>query len=164
MDNGVVVAVTAALVRAGLTTLRFNFAGVGASEGAYGGGHEEQCDVGAAEAALAELVPAGTPIVVVGYSFGAWVGTMAAQGLRRVARVVAVAPPLSFFDWEFVRSLRQPLAVVVGDRDRYCPRDALDRLLASHRIRASVLAGADHFFGGREDEAARAVVESLLDG
>jgi hypothetical protein len=163
MDNGLVVAVADALVGAGLTTLRFNFGGVGASEGGYGDGREEQCDVGAAEAALAARVPKATPIVVVGYSFGAWVGAMAAQGLPRVTRVVAVAPPLGFFDWTFARRLRQPLAVVVGDRDQYCPLAALDRLAAEPHVRATVLAGADHFFAGREREAARAVVESLLD-
>jgi alpha/beta superfamily hydrolase len=163
MDNQVVVAVSEALARAGIAALRFNFGGVGASEGTYDDGREEQCDVGAAEAALTARMPPGTPVVIVGYSFGAWVGTMAAQGLPRVTRVVAVAPPLAFFDWSFARTLRQRLAVVVGDHDSYCPLATLDRLAAEHRLQTTVLAGADHFFGGREHEAGRAVVESLLD-
>jgi alpha/beta superfamily hydrolase len=162
MDNGVVVAVADALVGAGVAALRFNFGGVGASGGAYDDGRAEQCDVGAAEVALAARVPAGTPLVVVGYSFGAWVGAMAAQGLPRVTRVVAVAPPLAFFDWDFARTLRQPFRIVVGDRDQYCPREALDRLVAAG-IRTTVLPGVDHFFGGVEGLVARAVVELLVD-
>jgi alpha/beta superfamily hydrolase len=162
MDNSVVVGVTEALVGAGIAALRFNFGGVGGSGGSYDDGRAEQCDVGAAEAELAARVPAGTPLVVVGYSFGAWVGTKAAQGLPRVQRVVAVAPPLAFFDWDFAWTLRQGLRIVVGDRDQYCPRAALDRLTA-HGIRATVIVGADHFFGGVEARVGRSVVELLLD-
>jgi alpha/beta superfamily hydrolase len=162
MDNGVVVAVTDALVDAGVAALRFNFGGAGRSTGSFDDGRAEQCDVGAAEAALAARVPEGTPLVVVGYSFGAWVGAMAAQGLPRVTRVVAVAPPLAFFDWDFAKTLRQPLRIVVGDRDQYCPAAALDRLVA-HGIRTTVFPGVDHFFGGVETWVGRSVVELLMD-
>ena len=161
MDNNVVVGVARVLADAGVAVLRFNFGGVGESQGAYGQGREEQCDVGAAEATLAARLPAGTPVAIVGYSFGAWVGAMAAQGLPRVRRVVTVAPPLQFFDWSFARALRQPLDVVVGDRDSFCPSDTLERFVAAHGSRATVLAGADHFFGGREAEVGRAVLAYL---
>ncbi len=107
-------------------------------------------------------MPDGTSLVVVGYSFGAWVGTKAAQGLPRVDRVVAVAPPLAFFDWNFASTLRQRLRIVVGDRDQYCPRAALDRLIADG-IHTTVLAGADHFFGGVAARVGRSVVELLAD-
>ena len=162
MQNAVVLAVAGALVHADVAALRFNFGGVGGSGGAYDDGRAEQCDVGAAESALAARVPDGTPLVVVGYSFGAWVGTKAAQGLPRVSRVVAVAPPLAFFDWDFARTLRQPLRIVVGDRDQYCPKAALDRLIA-HGVRTTVLPGVDHFFGGVETRVGRSVLELLAD-
>jgi hypothetical protein len=165
MENAVVLAVTAALARAGVAALRFNFGGVGRSEGAWDDGRAEQCDVGAAEAALTAHLPVGVPSGVVGYSFGAWVGARAATGLPRVAHVVAIAPPLAFFDWGFVERLRPPLTVVVGDRDQYCSRDALERLAASApRLRTTVIAGADHFFVGVEDAVARAVVDALGHG
>ena len=163
MHNPVVVAVTEALARAGVAALRFNFGGVGASEGRAGQGTEEQCDVGAAEAALAARMPPGTPLAIVGYSFGAWAGMLAALGLPRVARVVAVAPPLAFFDFDFVRTLRPRLDVVVGDRDQYCPRDALERLAAAHPVRTAILAGADHFLGGFEADVARAVARIVTE-
>jgi uncharacterized protein len=162
MDGAVVVAIVESLVGAGIAALRFNFGGVGGSGGAYDDGRAEQCDVGAAEAALAARLPA-TPLVVVGYSFGAWVGAMAARSLPRVMRVVAVAPPLAFFDWDFATRLRQPLGIVAGDRDPYCPRAALDRL-ASAGLRTIVLDGADHFFAGDVARVGRAVVALLADG
>lgn len=161
MDNPVVVGVARALAQAGRAALRFNFGGVGRSEGVYGHGREEQCDVGAAVTALAGHVPDGTPLAIVGYSFGAWVGTLAAQGLPRVARVVAVAPPLAFLDFDGVPGLRQPLDVVVGDRDQYCPTAALERFAAAYAARVEMLPGADHFLSGVESRVAAAVVRFL---
>lgn len=162
MDNPVVTAVVDALVAGGMAALRFNFGGVGRSQGAYDDGREEQCDVGAAEAALAARIP-GVPLALVGYSFGAWVGAQAAVGLPRVRRVVVVAPPLSFFDFAFVAGLRRPLDVVVGDRDQYCATDALARFVAAHGARSTVLRGADHFFGGVAARAGSAVADFLAD-
>jgi hypothetical protein len=161
MDNGVVVGVVDGLVDAGWAALRFNFGGVGDSEGVRGAGGEEQCDVGAAEAALRQHVAAGTPLAIVGYSFGAWVGAMAARGLPRVSRLVVVGPPLDFFDWSFAPSLRQELAVVVGDHDAFCSTEALRRFEATRPMATTVLAGADHFFAGQGDAVGRAVVRHL---
>jgi len=163
MDNNVVMAVVGALVRSDVAALRFNFGGVGASQGQSSGqGVEEQGDVGAAEAALAAHVPADTPRAIVGYSFGAWVGTQAAVGLPRVSRVVAVGPPLAFFAFDFVGRLRARLDVVVGDRDQYCPRDALDRLAAAHPIQTAILVGADHFFVGFDGVVGDAVAQFVI--
>ena len=163
MDNNVVLAVVDALLRSDVAALRFNFGGVGASEGRSSGqGVEEQCDVGAAEAALAAHVPADVPRAIVGYSFGAWVGTRAAVGLPRVARVVAVAPPLAFFEFDFVGGLRARLDVVVGDRDQYCPRDALDRLTAAHPVQTAILVDADHFLVGFEQAVGDAVAQFVV--
>jgi len=164
MDNNVVAGVAHVLEEVGFVALRFNFGGVGASEGSYGDGREEQRDVGAAMAALATRTPEALPLAIVGYSFGAWVGTLAARELPRVARVVAIGPPLVFFDWDAAATLRQPLAVVVGDRDQYCAPDALRRFAAALRVAVTTIVGADHFFGGREREVGEAVLTHLTDG
>jgi len=159
MRNPVVEAVVRALVDAGWMALRFNFGGVGRSGGTYSGGSEEIGDVTVALKAVTERLPPGTPRLLAGYSFGAWAGAMAARDLDRLHRVVAVAPPLAFFDWSFAGSLRAPLAIVVGDQDQYCPRASLDALAATLGDRASVaiIPRADHFLAGREDDVAAAV-------
>jgi len=163
MDNSVVVAVARALERAGMAALRFNFGGVGASEGVYDDGRAERNDVYAAAAALVARVPPGTPLAIVGYSFGAMMGAMAAGGLPRIGRVVAIAPPLAFGDWSFAATLAKPLHVIVGSNDRYCPLDAVARLAASAGARPTVLAGADHFFAGREEEVAATVLRHVVE-
>lgn len=166
MDSSVVVAVVRALTRAGVATLRFDFGGVGESEGRYDDGVAEVDDVLAAVAALGDALPGGARLAVVGYSFGALVGTRAATRSPRIARVVAIAPPTSFLPWDFAAQLRVPLTIVVGDHDQYCPPDARRALEASAGGGAQtiVLAGADHFLAGREDEVAAAVVTALASG
>ncbi|MCW5889550.1 MAG: alpha/beta fold hydrolase [bacterium] len=166
MDGSVVVAVARALAAAGVATLRFDFGGVGESEGRYDDGVAEVDDVLAAVAALGDALPADVPLAVAGYSFGALVGTRAATRAARVAHVVAIAPPASLAAWDFAGGLRAPLTIVVGDCDTYCPPDARRALeaAAGGGARTVVLAGADHFFAGREREVAAAVVATLTAG
>jgi uncharacterized protein len=152
MENAVVVAVARALARVGIPALRFDF-------GSFSGGSAEVADARAALAALRDEVPAGAPLALVGYSFGAWVALRAAHEGADVAHVVAVAPPLAFLDWAFLAALRVPVAFVVGDADEFCDGARLRRVPEAIRVR--VLAGADHFLVGREADVAAAVVTEL---
>jgi uncharacterized protein len=161
MHNAVVVAAVRACLDAGWMALRFNFGGVGASRGGFSGGAEEVRDVAGATAALRPELPGGSPLAIVGYSFGAWAGARAARDVDDVSRVIAVAPPLGFFDWAFVADLRMPLAVIVGDRDQYCPPDRLQALTVTARADITTIPGADHFFAGRDDEVMAAIRERL---
>jgi len=152
MENAVVVAVARALARVGIPALRFDF-------GSFSGGSAEVEDARAALAALRDEVPAGAPLALVGYSFGAWIALRAAHEGADVAHVVAIAPPLAFFDWAFLAALRVPVAFVVGDADEFCDGARLRRVPETIRVR--VLAGADHFLVGREADVAAAVVTEL---
>jgi alpha/beta superfamily hydrolase len=153
MDNPVVLAAVRGCIEAGWVALRFNFAGVGESAGRYSGGDEEVRDVVAAAATLRDALPAGAPLIVVGYSFGAWAGARAA-GEVSARRMVAIAPPLAFFDWSFAGARRVPVTIIVGDRDQYCPLDRLALLPAED---VTLLEGADHFLAGRDGELTAAV-------
>jgi alpha/beta superfamily hydrolase len=163
MNHPVVTAAARTLAAAGRATLRFNFGGVGRSQGQYGGGDAEVEDARAALAVLAGRLPPGAPLALVGYSFGAWVALRVACEGATAGTVVAIAPPLAFFDWDFLAALPVPTTFVVGDRDQYCPPDRLGAVRAAHRARIGVcaLAGADHFLGGREGEVAAAVLAAL---
>jgi len=152
MENAVVVAVAQALARVGISALRFDF-------GTFSGGSAEVEDARTALAALRDALPAGVPLALVGYSFGAWVALRAAHEGADVAHVVAVAPPLAFLDWACLRALRVPVAFVVGDADQFCDGGRLGRLPETIRVR--VLAGADHFLVGREADVAAAVATEL---
>jgi alpha/beta superfamily hydrolase len=166
MDNNVVEAIQAAMWRRGYATLRFNFRGVGASEGEYDGGEGETADALAAVEFMA-----GQPgiergaITLAGYSFGAAVAIRAGLDDPRVARIVAVALPVAAMDSGADSRAGKPVLIVSGDRDDYSPIAALEaavkKLGASATIK--VIAGADHFFGGYEPELAR-VIEGALAG
>jgi alpha/beta superfamily hydrolase len=156
MRNGVVVAAARALAATGLAALRFDFGRE------YSGGPRELDDAAVARAALAERLPAGAPISLVGYSFGAWIALQLAAREPAIAGVVAIAPPLDLLAWE-PGAGGCPIVCVVGDRDQYCRSEALASLVArgGGRVVARILGGADHFFAGREVEVAGAVVAGL---
>jgi len=156
MDNPVVVRVAEVCREVGLATLRFNFRGVGDSTGQHGHGRDERHDVAAALTYLSTLLPAGTPLGLAGYSFGA---AMAAQvagepsGVPQLSAVALIAPPLARTGDEPFAALA-PLAIrlllVAGDRDEYCPLaalQALGRQLPSAELK--VIEGANHFFFGK---------------
>src|SRR4030042_2784931 len=112
MGNSVVVAICNGLVAEGMGALRFNFRGVGGSEGSFGGGGEERGDVRAALDYLeGEQAVDGGRIGLAGYSFGALVALAAVD--ERVRGVAAVSPPLAMQGlsaWE----LRCPALFVFG--------------------------------------------------
>jgi alpha/beta superfamily hydrolase len=163
MDNPVVVAIGDALVDAGVAVLRFNFAGVGRSAGAFTGGPGEVGDVRAAIDALAARLPVEVPLLLVGYSFGAWAALGVAAGVSdRLRRVFAVGPPLAFLDWGFLTTVSVPITFVVGDRDQFCPSGRLASTLGAHAgIVCCTIPGADHFFADREREVGKAVADTI---
>ena len=148
MDNDVVTAITAAFQQTGYTTLRFNFRGVGRSEGRYGDGVGEQKDVCAAVAALKKRGYA--KVELSGYSFGTWVNALCAGTRLPGVRMTMVAPPTAFMDFGAVAHLPGLDAVITGSRDDIAPPDMLKRLTAlwNPKARLEILAGADHFFFG----------------
>ena len=158
MHNSVVVAICEGLAADGMGALRFNFRGVGGSEGSFGGGVEERRDV---QAALDYLE--GEPAVdkgrigLAGYSFGALVALSAVD--ERVRGVAAVSPLLAMQDLSG-RELRCPSLFVFGGEDAIAPADRLadvaSALVGEHR--AIVVPGADHFWWGQEDVLVKEVV------
>jgi uncharacterized protein len=149
MDSPVVMAAVAACAGAGLATLRFNFRGVGGSGGAWDEGRGEQDDVRAALAHLRGRLPAGTPVALAGYSFGAAMAVAVAAGGERLAGLALIAPPLAMRPLPAAAppGLDGPLLVVAGGADAYCPGEALaDVRHALPSATVTVIDGADHFF------------------
>jgi alpha/beta superfamily hydrolase len=136
-----------ALYNAGIASLRFNWRGVGASQGRITG------DAGAADedylAAVDQVVETtGAPLVIAaGYSFGA--ATALRVGLRdpRVAELILVAPPVAMIAPLALADFRGPVHVIVGGRDSYAPLDELSALLEGlPNANLDVIPKADHFF------------------
>ena len=164
MYNNVVDAMLAALWQCGYATLRFNFRGVGASEGEHDGGPGEVADAGAALThLLAQPGVRSDGALMAGYSFGAMVALSAGYELGDVERIVAVALPLAMTDARVPPDASKPLLLVSGDRDSYSPAAGLqslrDKIGASAKL--ELIAGADHFFGGQEVQLSRAIAAAI---
>jgi alpha/beta superfamily hydrolase len=162
MDNNVVMAIARALGDAGHATLRFNFRGVGQSEGAYADGVGEIDDVRAALRFVRDNLDAATPsLLLAGYSFGAWVAAHALAVEDSVSSLVLVAPPTAMFDFSVLSAdtVHRARHFIAGERDQFCDsktlRDIIDRLPEPKSL--SVVPDADHFFFGREQPVAEAV-------
>jgi uncharacterized protein len=163
MYNNVVEALLDALWQRQFATLRFNFRGVGESEGEYDGGEGELDDVRGAVAFLAGKA-AVRSVMLAGYSFGASVSLRAGLTDPGVNRLVLVALPVALMTGPS-DSISKPVLLVSGDRDSYSPVEPL-RTLATKlgsRTRLEILAGADHFFGGYEARLSALIGATLAD-
>ncbi len=142
----------------GYTTLRFNFRGVGSSQGLYDNGVGEQQDVLAALSFLSET--GAKQIDLAGYSFGAWVNAHAVQQDTPVERMVLVSPPVGFMDFTKITAIDCLKLVVTGSQDQIAPAEQIKTLLPSWNpeARFEIIEGADHFYGGYLDR-----LEKILD-
>jgi alpha/beta superfamily hydrolase len=150
MLNKVVHTVARALNELGLPTLRFNYRGVGASEGSYAEGIGETEDALAAAAFMAARYP-GVPLWLAGFSFGAIVAWRAAGSLEP-RQLVSIAPPVQRMG-DLVAGLRPacPWLVVQGDADEVVSCAEVQAYMAhlTPPPDLKILPGVDHFFHGR---------------
>ena len=148
-----------ALQSAGLAVLRFNFRGVGRSEGAYDHGAGEQEDARAALFELQDRLP-GLPLVLGGFSFGSVVALRVAARDARVRAAFALGLPLSLAaDTSPLVAVRQPRLFVQGELDAFGPGESLRALVEPlpPPRELVVIPGADHFFDGHLDALQGAV-------
>ncbi len=149
MYNNVVLAVRDGFAAANAAVLRFDFRGVGSSDGESAGGSEEVADVLAAAAWIEERHP-GVPLVLAGYSFGAVMALRAAAS-RACHALLLVAPPPAMLAAGELLAPSVPTTIITGDRDAFCPLTELHEATGG-RLPTTVVAGADHFFSGFEAE------------
>lgn len=153
MDNKVVQTLARAFVQTGWQAVRFNFRGVGASQGQYDNGHGELQDF---LAVVAHCAPsAGQPgeLALAGFSFGAFVASQAAQQLasqRTIAKLVLVGTAASRFPVPPVPpQLHAHTLVIHGEQDDTVPLvDVLD-WARPQKLPVTVIPGVEHFFHGQ---------------
>ena len=165
MDNKVVTVATRAAAAAGLATVRFNFRGVGRSEGGHDDGRGEKADLEAALERADDLVAAQGARVVIGYSFGSAVATNAVHDGTRVDRLILVAPPLGHFALHPPPVPTGGLWVILGDRDAFCPQRLAEAFVARadrpERAHLRFLPGTEHSFDGSLGPLSDALCEAL---
>jgi alpha/beta superfamily hydrolase len=143
LDNKVVQTLARAFVQLGWRAVRFNFRGIGASQGAWDEGRGEVDD--ALAVIQAQRDPA-LPLALGGFSFGGYVASVAAQRTADVHRVVLIAPAVTNFP---AAPVSQDSIVVHGEADDVVPLQAVLDWARPQSLPVTVIPGAGHFFHGQ---------------
>lgn len=164
MDNKVVTTLVRGASRLGLDTLRFNFRGVGQSEGQYDQGRGEQDDLKAVvNYGISAL--GWQQVYLAGFSFGAGVACLfASQHTERIAGLFLVAPAVHHFEAPSTLPYEFESHVYMGDADEVVPFDEVEHWvdLLTPQPHFHIFEGAEHFFHGRLVELKKAFVEDLV--
>lgn len=149
MDNKVVQTLARAFVQCGWAAVRFNFRGVGSSEGTHDEGRGEAEDL---QAVVREFAPEG-PIALAGFSFGAFVTVQALQALwpeRDVRALVLVGTAASRFQVPPLPAGSHDRALVIhGEQDETVPLPAVLDWARPQSLPVTVVPGVEHFFHGQ---------------
>ena len=143
--------------RRGFAVMRFNFRGVGKSEGEYDHGQGELSDAATALDYLQSLNPAAPFAWVAGFSFGAYVGMQLLMRRPEIVGFISVSAAANLFDFSFLAPCPSSGVVLHGTADKICPpeltRDVMakTRTQKGRRIEFDTIEGADHFFSQHEE-------------
>lgn len=153
-----------ALARIGCAVLRFNFRGVGRSEGSFDAGIGEQDDFRAAVDFVTSTYP-DVPVWAAGMSFGSWVGLSVGATDPRVSGLIGIAVPLSRYDFTTIGDSQKAKFFIHGERDDIT---SLNEVRAFYARAAEpkelvVIDGADHVFDGKVSEVGDALEDLLAD-
>ena len=168
MNNKVVYSLYHSFSRRGFSTLRFNFRGVGRSQGAFDSGLGELSDAAAALDWMQGHNPNATGCWIAGFSFGAWIAMQLMMRRPEINGFVAVAPPASIHDFSFLAPCPASGLMVHGDSDDIIPEESVAKLadkLGKQKnitIDYNVVKGCDHFFRNHLDQMEKHV-EKYLD-
>jgi len=160
MNNLVVESIVHVYHMKGYSTLKFNFRGVGRSQGTHDNGFGEQKDVLSALSFLADM--GMDRIDLAGYSFGAWVNAHALQKDTLTKQMIMVSPPVGFMDFKSIVTMNTLKFVVTGNRDDIAPADVIEKMISTWNpnARFEIIDGADHFYGGYLEQL-EAVLSSI---
>jgi alpha/beta superfamily hydrolase len=158
MHTKVVFRATKALASEGCAVLRFNFRGVGRSEGTFGDGIGEVEDFHAALTFMHTQYP-GASLWAAGMSFGAWVALTAGAADNRVETLLGLAPPADRYDFAALKGTTKPKFIIHAEQDEVCPLSAVQHLVAElpEPKQLFVIPGAQHLFLERLDAVADTV-------
>lgn len=164
MHTKVVYQAAKAFVRIGCAVLRFNFRGVGTSEGSWDEGRGEMDDFRAGVTFMRDRYP-DIPMWAAGMSFGSWIALTVGAEDARISTLLGIAPPLAQYDFEPVRTSGKPKFFIQGERDELCPLKGMQEFYArAHDPKELiVIDAADHLFDGKVLEVGDAIEDLLGD-
>ena len=164
MHTKVVFRAAKALASIGCSVLRFNFRGVGRSQGTFADGRGEMEDFRSALQVMAGRSP-HLDLWAGGFSFGAWVALSVGSLDARVSTLVGVGTPPDQYDYDLLIESRKPTFLIHGESDEICRLSDVRRLYGrlDEPKELVVINGADHLFDGQTLEVGEAIHDLLGD-
>ena len=156
MNNRIVQELYKTFQRRGFAVLRFNFRGVGKSQGVFDNGIGELSDAASALDWVQSIHPEAETTWVAGVSFGAWIGMQLLMRRPEITGFVSVSPPANMYDFSFLAPCPSSGLIINGTADRVAPPKDTNALVGKLREQKGItitheeIEGADHFF--RDDE------------
>lgn len=157
MNNKIAYMMFQAFVARGFSTLRFNFRGVGRSQGLFDNGEGELSDAAAALDWMQDINANAPYVWVGGFSFGAWIGMQLLMRRPEIEGFISVAPPTNTEDFSFLAPCPTSGLVLHGSRDDVvCKESIADFIEKLHqqkgiKIDCRTIEGANHFFHNYTD-------------
>jgi alpha/beta superfamily hydrolase len=168
MNNPITMAQYQMFVRRGFATLRFNFRGVGRSEGEFDSGVGELSDAASALDWLQAMNPESAGTWVAGYSFGALIGMQLLMRRPEVKGFISVAPPANMYDFGFLAPCPSSGLIVAGTADEVVAEPAVQKLVDKLKTQRHItidyekIEGANHFFANEMSDLMQ-ISERYLD-
>ena len=165
MNHQIVYQLYYSFVHRGFSALRFNFRGVGRSQGGFDHGIGELSDAASALDWVQSVNTEARSCWIAGFSFGAWIGMQLLMRRPEITGFVSIAPPASMYDFAFLAPCPASGLIVHGTKDNVVPepdvQKLVDRLTAQKGIKITYnkIDGANHFFDKQEAN----VVETVKD-
>ena len=163
MNNKIVYTLYQTFVRRGFSTLRFNFRGVGRSQGSFDHGTGELSDAASALDWAQSINPEARSCWIAGFSFGAWIGMQLLMRRPEIEGFISIAPPANLYDFSFLAPCPSSGMIVHGDKDAVVPYKDVTGLVDKLKtqkgivIEQKVIPGANHFFDGKVEPLMEAI-------
>lgn len=139
----------------GFSTLRFNFRGVGRSQGEFAHGEGELSDAASALDWLQSVNPGASSVWIAGFSFGAWIGMQLLMRRPEITSYVSIAPPANVYDFNFLAPCPNEGLIVQGGADQVVNIESVNKLVDKLKeqrgpdgVDYRIINGAGHFFNG----------------
>jgi uncharacterized protein len=158
MNNQVVYQLFYMFTKRGFAVLRFNFRGVGRSQGEFDHGSGELSDAAAALDWVQSVHPDARSCWVAGFSFGAWIGMQLLMRRPEIEGFISIAPPANLHDFSFLAPCPSSGLIIHGDQDKVVPPKDVQGLVDKLKLQKGIkidqqtLRGANHFFENNVDE------------
>jgi alpha/beta superfamily hydrolase len=168
MNDRITQALYRAFVARGFATLRFNFRGVGRSQGSFDNGIGELSDAAAALDWVQSIHAEAQTTWIAGYSFGALIGMQLLMRRPEVRGFISVSPPANMYDFSFLAPCPASGIIIQGVADTVVTPNAVQKLVDKLRTQKHItihhdeIPRANHFYENELDDLMRAV-DTYLD-